>query len=976
MERIRSRADQMRGLADTAKAVRMGLADRRHSLDIQDKEIFQKCLDSLQTSISVRSAGGMSERLETIARQLNLKLITHAQNQSVQQFYISSENFYIEITMDKTGTVKSAVINHQNPEEEGATVLVHHSPQIVDCLNSGAFDTFVKHVEGLVSVYSLNCTPVEKSRAWQALWSVESDLLSLSQPALAWVSDIQQLIHKTPLGMVEERAGGLPMKLRIFLSPFELLDVKEKKLLPLTQETVLAKDLGLTVTVGIRSSEEQYLTPFTAVISNTGQEVPFGPTNSLLLPAHLALELGRPLPLSSALSGRIAALTEIPWLDRGEDAPLLSLIARLESKGSLDPTNNRGLFVTLPDQQHCYFMTETPELTGQVVTYIPFRHPAQVPTIVDLLRRQALFNALVASCVRVNSLEDVDTSIMFEMTCLDPLCASISLTFEYPGEEGMATVELVLSDLLAPSVQLFLPSLASSSNSSCLEADIGRVLQRSLSLPITMRSLIRRCQKPEHTIKQDTELLHAGLASDGQQPNLDGESKSYASGGRFKTEPGRGSAPGTPSVCDPGGPGGGRVKQEAMDTTPATDSDSLNRFGPQDVEECLPGARITARNQQKGQFRRPVQTSHNPIDTGETRRKSDSIIKLEPEEGGASPHQPSLSLAVAKFSSSLGSADLKGGRPSSSKGGQPPPRSSSCKEETMLPFVSITPIGKGDAQEPARDQRTESSGIEIIPLGGHGGGGGGGGPQLKAKVRDLKRSYSEDDKRRMERKEKRRREEMKHRASVSPTKRENDSGSVRPKDPKAKLAGVIERLAFQTGDSVGIEIRPANSSTAMEIDPKARSSPGLKVTIKNSSSSDRSAPGVTIQNFADAKEAAGRITSSSFKPGHSGSNHGSGSSSKSAHKINERFITDPGAAQRSEERKRSADSNGGGVTAARRKLEDERRSSGDSPSVSLHLVKSPSHMPSPLRQVSPAHQLSEAGGGLESGGGEGLLLGN
>ena len=70
--------------------------------------------------------------------------------------------------------------------------------------------------------------------------------------------------------------------------------------------------------------------------------MPLGPNNSLLLPAHLSLELGRPLPLSSALVARIAALTEIPWLDRSEDVPLLSLIARLESKGSLDPTNNRG----------------------------------------------------------------------------------------------------------------------------------------------------------------------------------------------------------------------------------------------------------------------------------------------------------------------------------------------------------------------------------------------------------------------------------------------------------------------------------------------------------------------------------------------------------------------------------------------------------------------------------------------------------
>ncbi len=102
------------------------------------------------------------------------------------------------------------------------------------------------------------------------------------------------------------------------------------------------------------------------------------------------------------------------------------------------------------------------------------------------------------------------------------------------------------------------------------------------------------------------------------------------------------------------------------------------------------------------------------------------------------------------------------------------------------------------------------------------------------------------------------------------------------------------------------------------MDPKARSSPGLKVTIKNSAT-DRSAPAVTIQNFTEAKDAAaaGRVASSGgFKPG--GPAAAGSISGKSAHKINERFITDPGAAQRSEERKRSGDSSGGMV--ARRKL--------------------------------------------------------
>jgi hypothetical protein len=57
-------------------------------------------------------------------------------------------------------------------------------------------------------------------------------------------------------------------------------------------------------------------------------------------------------------------------------------------------------FQTLPDQQHCYFMTENKTLEGILVSNIPFSHPAHVPQILMLLRQQALFNVLVSSCIR------------------------------------------------------------------------------------------------------------------------------------------------------------------------------------------------------------------------------------------------------------------------------------------------------------------------------------------------------------------------------------------------------------------------------------------------------------------------------------------------------------------------------------------------------------------------------------------------
>ena len=151
-----------------------------------------------------------------------------------------------------------------------------------------------------------------------------------------------------------------------------------------------------------------------------------------------------------ALLKQIMAVTNISWLDIKNNSPLLALIVKHASDGGLDPSNNRGLFVTLPDQQHCYFMTETPDLVGQLIEMIPFRHPNQVSAIIDILRRQALFNTLVSSCVRTNSLEDVDTSTMFEVTCLDPTCQTLSVSFEHPTEETMATAELSLSDLVAP----------------------------------------------------------------------------------------------------------------------------------------------------------------------------------------------------------------------------------------------------------------------------------------------------------------------------------------------------------------------------------------------------------------------------------------------------------------------------------------------------------------------------------------------
>ncbi len=54
---------------------------------------------------------------------------------------------------------------------------------------------------------------------------------------------------------------------------------------------------------------------------------------------------------------------------------------------------------------HCYFMSDLSESLAVMVSSIPFSHPACVGDILAVLRRQAAFNTLVESCVRVNSIQ-------------------------------------------------------------------------------------------------------------------------------------------------------------------------------------------------------------------------------------------------------------------------------------------------------------------------------------------------------------------------------------------------------------------------------------------------------------------------------------------------------------------------------------------------------------------------------------------
>ena len=456
----------------------------------------------------------------------------------------------------------------------------------------------------------------------------------------------------------------------------------------------------------------------------------------------------------------------------------------------------------------------------------------------------------------------------------------------------------------------------------CPEETANRVLQRSLSIPITMRAVIN---KGKGKIKQqppDEADVSVGSHMNGLGHGLDSmdtKSMSNISSNRYKMEGGgrntvTGGMGGTPAC----------VKQEVgmeVDTdNTETQMESLNRDGPQGpVMEYRTGALTTSTNSsQDPAFRHPSAAVSRQ--SAENRRKSDSKSEME----------NSFSLTRGPLSDNQNKPKKDSLKPSKEGGGR-----------SVLPNVSITPIpisNQCGTVEDSISRMIPTTGIEIIPL-GHGktiSSSPGASGVLKAKSRDLKRSFSEDDKRRVPKKEKKRRDEkIRQSLNQEPGKLyksdKYEGGSTSwtsaETESRANLAGVIERLSQKNKDNQSsIEIKPASSvssekvSTAPNLEitlnqvkkedlsPKPKLKLNIKIPSKHfdhRNDTDGSYPKMTtaspkLESSTFQIPKLNKLDSPNFKkdrPNYSSKSPSTSpkhSFTKSPHsKINERFITDP-----------------------------------------------------------------------------------
>ena len=73
--------------------------------------------------------------------------------------------------------------------------------------------------------------------------------------------DLSRVINYSPMGFVQARTGGLPLKSTYFISPQDKIDMSTKSFRILNATTINENNLGVSATIGIERSEQPRALP-------------------------------------------------------------------------------------------------------------------------------------------------------------------------------------------------------------------------------------------------------------------------------------------------------------------------------------------------------------------------------------------------------------------------------------------------------------------------------------------------------------------------------------------------------------------------------------------------------------------------------------------------------------------------------------------------------------------------------------------
>ncbi|XP_078343120.1 mediator of RNA polymerase II transcription subunit 1-like [Oculina patagonica] len=514
---IRSKCESCATWPDPAKAIRASLERQQQVENLAPvKNYISECLDKLQSAMKEKSIKVVAQRLEAITRKVGLKFIENGRD-----CFINSDMFYVEVRMDTDGTVSEVKVAHTGDPES--------CPELTRVLREGDYEEFLCHLKGLCDLYQLSRDTFQKPKILAALKAVETDINTMAT-LFGTDASSTEAITQCPVGFVTPRQGGRRMRLAYFASPYELLDVKRPgQDRHFTREDPPPRDFGYQVYVSLEQSQKSSL-PISPLIAEPagygmlglGSSIKYQPlndNNSEEFHASFVLELCKPLPAAVEIVRKIyEVVNKAGTFTHSSRVPIDSLIIKewLKEKGISASEQGNTYYASLPQHYHEYHVTENQSTAeepvqssgmGLLLYRIGFTHPRQIPEIIPLLRRQAMFNTLLTSALRSHKpLKKKPNSeeFLFELRASEPF--TLTVAFEHPCTSSMASIDFNVSEdhtvkatlTTVPGKPLF-----------CSNDYISRVIQRCLSIPAAMRCIIRKAQSvklEELPVKASDEL--------------------------------------------------------------------------------------------------------------------------------------------------------------------------------------------------------------------------------------------------------------------------------------------------------------------------------------------------------------------------------------------------------------------------------------------------------------------------------------
>jgi len=479
------------------------------------KKTLENAMSKLRQFASDDNLKTTVMKLEAISIEEGLRFDFDPLN---NQCFIQCDMFYIEAMLDSSNGQATEVILHGHDGQNKS------SKQLLQILRRRDYAEFRAHLQGLKSQYMLkghrNETKGERfyqGKILNALEAVEEDVMKLMRYDVASCNVVSDCIRSGPVGYVTPRDGGKNLQMAYLADPLLLLDLQNRgSVQVLSTEEPLPSELGFSAVLTMRHSPRTIL-PISSLVVNENNSVHYTKQdlkNSEEVPACYVLKLSKPLPASVHTTRFINKLiNKCDTFAHSSRANLDDLILHQFLGVARDKWIHEEFVVDLPEQRQIFtcVASEDTENVGLLLSAIPFTHPIQLPALIKLLRYQAMYNLLLTSCVH-NSIDDnnsnnnnnnnnnntsADTQQQQQQQeehMFRVIAASwntLTVTFLHPIDGSIASVDFILStDCYIECCLNTMPGSPAFTTGTYM----NKVVNRCLSIPITMRSILKQAE--------------------------------------------------------------------------------------------------------------------------------------------------------------------------------------------------------------------------------------------------------------------------------------------------------------------------------------------------------------------------------------------------------------------------------------------------------------------------------------------------